>query len=339
MVRTLFLLAAAALSGCASLPIETRLRPGPPLKVDAVAVYPVAFRWSEPAYRSFELSHDLVNRLLGLERFAVFGPGEIKILRAMDDNPVASTNLAVVLAERDYSPTAALILRPWMERSVQSDTQALYDDKGRQIGEKRTEHVTVLIHLEVHHSGVRDPLGEVSCKVDLDPFAEREESDPMPEVRDALRRVLDATIGVLDDANRIQAARIRRPLGFAYLWNPRALYDYEEPGRPSLERWLATQDALTRDVTRLARLRFFTPDFTDRTLSIMNKLPGGLWIARVSRHDVDLRGGDVIVEIGGEPALPQVLARRLRAAPPGGKVPIIVRRPADRVKLELPVRD
>ena len=96
---------------------------------------------------------------------------------------------------------------------------------------------------------------------------------------------------------------------------------------------------MTRETTRFACYKFFAQEETDRTVSIMLKLPGGLWITQLERTDDGLAGGDVIMDVAGEPASPQVLARRLRAARPGSTIPLNVRRSADHLTVQLPVRD
>jgi hypothetical protein len=332
-------LAVLCASACSSLQVETTVRDGRPLGVEAVAVFPFSFRWSEPAYRSFELSQEVVTRLMTSERFAVFGPGEFQIYRSSEENLNASTNLGSILASRHLRPTDVLAVKPWAEKQVQSDVKQLYDMAGHAIGQQRNELVTVVLHLDVGHGDVKGDVAEFTTKIDLDPFAEREDSDPMPEVTRALRDLADRVPRELDRHDRIATREVHRSWGFAYLWVPKAVFDYEEPGRESLEKWLAVQDMLTREATRLACYKFFTPNETDRTLNTMLKLPGGLWVTQVDHPEDGLLPGDVILEAGAEAATPQAIGRRLRAAATGSTIPLLVRRQAERVTVNLPVRD
>jgi hypothetical protein len=195
------------------------------------------------------------------------------------------------------------------------------------------------LHLDLAHGDLKSDVGELSVPIQLDPFAEREDSDPMPEVTRALPKLVAAALRALDKHERVVTHRVHRDPGFAYTWIPKVVFDYEEPGRESLEKWLALQDVLMRESTRIARYKFFAREATDRTLSQMVKLPGGLWVTAIDRSEDGISAGDVVLEIGGEAATPQVLSRRLRAASLGSTVPLLIRRGADRVNVNLPVRD
>ena len=323
---------------CASVQFHIQVRPGRALKVDSVAVYPMGFRWSEPAYRSFQLSQALVPLLIETERFAVFGPGEFKIYRASDDNPIAATDLADVLTRHGLPPTTVLALRPWAEKQVESDTKQAFDSTGHPVGQQRVERLSVLLHLEISHGEQKEDIAEITARVEQDPFAEREDTDPMPEVTRALQQMVELALQSLDEAGRLTARHVHRDIGFSYLWVPRILFDYEEPGRPALEKWLATQDLVTKEAARLAAYKFFLGGQDDHTIGAMLRLPGGLWITDSERPGDGLRRGDVILEVAGEPATPQVLHRHLRAVAHGAKIRLDLRRGPDRVSLQFPVR-
>jgi hypothetical protein len=332
------LLAAASLValGCSGN-LQVRVRPGGPLQVQAAAVYPVSFRWDEPAWRSYELGQLLVLQAMATGRYAVFGPGEFKLVRETADNPFIGSDIALGLANHGFSALQALVFRPWIEKRAQSAVKQLFGPDGKPRGVERVEEVTYLVHLEVFHSATREIVAESSATVEVDPFASHEPSDPQPELTEALVKLMRRTLAEL--ADRAPGAPIERSAGFEYVWNPKAGFTFALERRPALADALRTMDLLEQDLAMEARLRFFLPDADNATLASLKRLPPGLLVTRVGPEALGagLGAGDLVTEIQGEPALPQTLQRALRAARAGTPLTLRVRRSTGFAELALPI--
>ncbi len=326
MDRARFILPALFLSafGCSSA-IKVDMRPGERLPVEAVAIFPVRFRWDEPAYRSFELSQMLTLQAMESGRYAVFGPGEFKLVSAASDNPFLGSDFALGLADRGLSPMKAIVFRPSVERRTQSEVKQVFDDQGRPKGNARVELSSVLVRLEIFHSASRELIAEITGRAELDPFAERDPSDPTPELTALLSRMMKAALREV--AERAPGSPQEREPGFSYRWCPKSALEFSVDGKPPLSASLERMDALEQDVAAEARLRFFYPKLDDRDLARLKRSPAGLFVTRVSPALRDqLAEGDVVVEVNGEPALPQALQRALRATPRGQALKLKVRR-------------
>jgi len=89
---------------------------GPPLDVRAVAVYPYAYGWEEPAYRSLLKASDAVAVVAAGRRLPVLLPTEIKVSRFEDDNVLAGSDASRLAVARGLPPRAFLVVRAWADR-------------------------------------------------------------------------------------------------------------------------------------------------------------------------------------------------------------------------------
>ena len=314
--------------------VTVKVRPGPPLLAQAVAVYPCEFRWEEPAYRSFEVSEALALQAMATGRYAVFGPGEFKLVRGSSDNPFVGTDITLQLADRGLSPMAALVVKPILERRSQSELKQVYDEKGRPKGAQRVEAARIVARIEVFHSSSREMVADASGAVDIDPLSPRDASDPMPEATALLKRMMDETLREV--AVRAPGQGSERGAGFTYLFNPKAALDFTVEGKPPFTEALSKLDALEQDVALESRLRFFLAETDAATVTRLLHMPGGLYVTTVGAAGASgLAPGDLIVSVNGEPALPQALQRALRAALPGQPIPLRVRRSSGLADLAL----
>ena len=301
------------------------LRPGPALAAEALAVSPCEFRWSEPAYRSFEISEALALQAVETGRYAVFGPGEFKLVRGNAENPFVGSDLALQLADHGLSPMAALVFKPVLEKRSQSAVKQLYDDQGRPKGSARVEEATLVARLEVFHSSSREMVADASAAVEIDPLAARDAADPLPEATALLRKMMARMLDRI--VERAPGKTVERSPGFEFVWNPKARLDFAMEGRPALAEALRKLDALEQDVALEARLRFYLPEVDAPILARLRRLPGGLLVTRVGAAAASgLQEGDLVLSINGEDAMPQVLQRALRAALPGQPIALRVRR-------------
>lgn len=310
--RVLAPLLGLALAGlaCSSGPYRAQRAVPESLTASAVVVYPFGFRWDAPAWRSFELSQRLVDGALAQagERALFFGPSEVKVYRAGDDNAWAASNAVTVLTPYGIRPDAALVLRPWAEKRVQSGQRELLDAKGKTVGQSAVEETVFLGHVEVLHPSSHSVILELSGEAVVDPFAERTDdgADPTPE----LTRLME---GLVREALKTLEPHLRPPRepspapALAVALVPWAAFDYG-PATASL-------DALEAEVMRQQRLRFSNPGVPLPTLDKLARQPEGLYVLSAP-PGAKLAGGDAVLTLNGAPALPQALARARLAPTP-----------------------
>jgi hypothetical protein len=314
------------LAGCAAAPqITVRQRATSPVAARAIAVYPFASRWDEPAWRGYLKAMDAVQLLVDRGRLLVFAPGEFLLFRADVDDPRIGTDLVSVLAHRNLPPSAFLALRGWAERRVERTTGEL-DGHGVV---RSSEEVTTLVHLDLLDGRSGRPILELEGRARRDPGAPADPFDPSPEVTRLQRALLDALWSEL--APLLTAPPPPR-VGVMARWLPASALTWAPPGRPSLLESLASKDALDADLARLAVYRYVDPTSDDAVVSRAMRRPGGLLVEKAEPPWSDgLRPGDVIVQAAGEAVVgPQVLQRA--AAPSrAGAIDLVVDRGGVRV--------
>lgn len=326
----LALAVAALVPSCTGGRQQRRLFIPPSLKVSAVLVYPFGFRWEEPAYRSFELAQRLVQVADAAlaDRALLFGPGEFKVYRPDDNNAWAATNAVSLLPPHRLRPEQAIVLRAWCERRVATSRQDVTDSRGRALGARAAEETTYLGHVELVHPSTQFVLVEMVGEVTPDPFASRaeDEPDPTPELTALMSRLVEDALRPLEEHWQPPGAP-RWPADPAALKlraNPAALYTFGEAGRPSLERLLATLDPVERDLLKVGRVRFLNPELSFDEATRLARLPPGLHVVSAP-PGMKLQPGQLVTEIRGEQALPQMLQRARLSPDP---VPIKVRQPS-----------
>jgi hypothetical protein len=116
-------------------------------------------------------------------------------------------------------------------------------------------------------------------------------------------------------ADHLKAPREPSPAPGTVALIPWQAFDYAEEGRPAHLGALAMMDPLDAELLRQQRLRFANPVVELPVLDRMTRLPAGLHV--LSAPDAGtLAPGDVILQIEGQPALPQGLARTRLAPTP-----------------------
>lgn len=287
------------------------------LSASAVMVYPFLFRWPEPAFRSFELSQRLLDVALNEagERALFFGPSEFKVYRPEEDNAWAASNAVTLLAPCHLRPEQGLVLRAWAERRTQSAQGELVDTKGRAVGQSSVEETTYVGHVEVLHPSTRQRVLEISGEVKADPFAEHTDdgADPTPELTSLMEKLTREALRAL--ADHLRAPREPSPAPAQVALIPWQAFEYSEEGRPAHLGALASMDPLDAEVLRQQRLRFANPALETPVLDRMVRLPAGLYVLSAPEAG-KLAPGDVILQVDGQPALPQVLARARLAPTP-----------------------
>lgn len=312
-----------ALTGAACSSGYKTLREVPAeLSASAVLVYPFLFRWPEPAYRSFELSQRLIDVALSEagEQALFFGPSEFKVYRPEDDNAWAASTAVTLLVPYGIRPEQALVLRPWAERRIQSGQGELLDAKGRPVGQSTVEETTYQGHVEVLHPSTHHRVLEISGEVKADPFAERTDdgADPAPELTVLMEKLTRQALQAV--AEHLHAPREPSPAPATVALIPWQAFEYADEGRPAHVGALALGDPLDAELLRQQRLRFANPGVETPVLDRLARLPAGLYVLS-SPEGGKLAPGELLLEIDGQPALPQVLART-RLAPTPAQVQV-----------------
>jgi hypothetical protein len=321
-----------ALLACASGPrVEVRHRSSGPIPARVAVVYPYAFRWDEPAFRVHQKSMDEVLFLVGRARLLVFAPGEFQVLRAEEPRPLIGTDLVTVLTQRGLDPRSFLAFRGWAERRI-----AISHGELEQRGKVRAvsyQDVTYVAHLEVVDAG-GDVLVELQGQVEAGKAEDRPEYDPMPELTALHRRLLEAAWEELEP--RLAAPPLPSP-AIETRWLPASTLDYGGPAQATLKERMRGMDSLEADMAKIAVYRYYAPSLSVRQLGYELRLPGGLYVQRARPPFAGpLEHGDVILQVGGEPAIgPQVLQRAL-AAPRDVPLRLRVARGPARLEVEVP---
>jgi hypothetical protein len=318
------LLAAGCLllaSGCAAAPSSWRtVKPlsDRPITARAVAVYPFAFRWDEPASRSLLLAMKAVDALSATDRLLVFGPTEFTVLSHEANDPRASTDLLAEMAQRSLPATSFVALRCWAEQRAER-TVGTIDGKGKVL---HTERVTYVEHLELLDGAGGGVLLELEGQVERDPAAASDPFDPTPDLTRLHQRLLERAWAALEP--RLTAPSLA-PLAVGVRWLPAAAVTWAPPGAVSLADLLARADPLDADVRRLAVYGFVDPGADDGRLAQAVRLPGGLLVERAEGPWAEgLRPGDVIVKASGEPAAGRQVLQRVAALSRAGVVELTV---------------
>ncbi len=297
------------LSGVACrTPYQTQRSIPPELTAHTVLVYPFGFRWPEPAWRSFELSQRLIDTALDEagETALFFGPSEFKVYRPQDDNAWVASDAVSRLASQGLRADQALVLRPWAERRVQSAQRELQDAQGRPMGVSTVDETTFQGHVEVLHPSSGRVLVEVTGEAKPDPFAERVEEDPAPELTRLMEGLTRQALSALEGT--LRPPRLPSPPLARVALVPWEAFQYAEEGRPAFAPTLASLDALDAEVVRHQRLRFANPELEPETLARLSRMPAGLYVLEAPPGG-RLAPGELVVGLEGGPALPQVLAR------------------------------
>lgn len=315
---------AVLLSGCAASGPSVKTSIPGDLRVEAIAIQPFGFRWPESASRSLLLAGRIEAQLdaaMG-DKVLLFAPPDFRVYRPEADS-WAGTNVVALFPEWQVRPDHALVLRGWAEKRSLSSRQEISNAQGNQVGTAAAEETTYVAHVELVAPSTQTVVVEVNGKAQVDPFAESpvDEADPTPELTTLVKSLVAEAIQAV--APSVHGPAPAHDFGLTTLWVPQAAIQYEEPGRASLEKWLATQDPLEADIQRVSVMRFANPGLPDAGATQFTRMPGGLFVTGLPPGS-PLRAGDLIVQIRGEPALPQTL-QRAKFAP--GPVPVRVRHP------------
>ena len=319
----LWLVALVALA-CRGPSLQVKHAVSAGLRVSAMVVYPVVFRWEAPGWRAVEVSQRLVDIALAEagDTALFFGPTEVRVYRPEEDDVWAGSNTVAVLAPYGVRPEGALVLRPRAERRIQVGQRELMDSRGHAVEQSVNEALVYVATVEVLHPASRQVLLEVSGQTPANPFAEVTEdgADPTPELTGLLEALTREALKRLSGA--LQPPRAPAPpMATSVAWLP---WETLELG-PTL----AGRDLLDAEVLRRQRLRFANPGLAPGLLDALARQPGGLYV-----HEAPAGGklavGDLVLSLNGRPAPPQALARtRLTPLP----VEARVRKPSGEIVL------
>ncbi len=303
------------LIGCSGGITKVIRPPEKPITVGAVVITPVRITGtSAPGWRGFELAQRQID--LGLrdcgDRLAFFGPGEVRISRW--EEPGWLGNTAVPLLTRAAVPVdQAVLLRTTIEQRLASSTQEREDDKGRAKGGVASQETTWLVNVELLHPSTREILAELNAQVTIDPFAQptgEEEFDDAAPMTHLLEKL---TKEALQIARRWELDRPTTPdTGLTLALSPAITAAQSDAAA-------AQTDALQAEIWMQARARFLSPWLTDDQAAKLARTTQALLVVAAPGGG-SVQPGDLILNIDGEPPLPEVLARKRLTG-----VPVVVR--------------
>ena len=159
-------------------------------------------------------------------------------------------------------------------------------------------------------------LVEVSDRTTVDPFASADAGvDPAPELTALMERLTRVALEALQPQLVAPPPAPLRLEGHRFALSPHFALRFASEGRPALTERLPAMDLLEGTLLRLARGRFANPQLDEASLARLDRLPAGLLILEAP-PTARLQAGDLILRVGGGPALPQVLARQLLSGGP-----------------------
>jgi hypothetical protein len=305
MLRSSALAVALTLAACASgPPVRLLRRPAPLPNVRAVAVYPYAFRWDEPAWHAHAKAMDAVLAVSARNRVLVFGPDDFQVFSAASDDPRAGTDLVPVLAASGLPPTAFVALRGWAERRI-ARVAGTVEGRGRAASAVH-EETTWVAHLEALDGGGGGVLLELVAQVRRDP-TRADPWDPAPELTALHRRLVEVA---WEELSAKLPARRLAPMPVAVRWVPGAPPASTPHARSSPGETLGESDPIEASLARLSVLRYFDRESGDAELARRARLPGGLLVQAGGAWAPPLREGDLVLAVDGKPAAgPHVLQR------------------------------
>ncbi len=313
--RFFFSLLIAGCVGCAGDFRSVLREPEAPLSIAAVVVTAPRLVGVEAAgWRSYELGQrqvDVALRQVG-ERLALFGPGEVRVGRWGEPGWLGTTAVPL-LVRQGVSAEQALLVRTVVERRDASTSQEREDAAGLAKGGVKSAEVQWLVTVELLHPSSRAVLAELSGAVTIDPFAQptgEEDFDPAPPMTRLLEQLTKEALRL---ARRWAVERpAARDLGLTLALSPAIVAAQPDAAR-------AQPDALQAEVWMQGRARFLSPWLPEELVVKLSRTPPSLLVV-AAPGDAAVQPGDLLLQIDGEPPLPEVLARRRL----GGQ-PVLVR--------------
>jgi len=216
---------------CRTPPAAAAEATAPPVELRALAVYPYAFGWDEPAYRSLLKSADAVAEAARLP-LEVIPPTEFQVTRPENPNVLAGSDAAQAVSRRGHPARAFAALRAWAERSGARTVSSA--NQGGVAASALRDESTVVAHVQVVDAATGDVLARASGRV---PAAEEPSpaGDPLPQLTSLHRRLLAEALR--DLAARLPPGRAARAP--ARPLEPSAFEPFGLPGRPSLRETAA----------------------------------------------------------------------------------------------------
>lgn len=245
---------AGALPACAGLPIRGRTLHGlHGFHPQAVVVYPFAFRWAEPPWRAYQQSRAVVDTLLASDRYLVFGPGELEVYRPHTNDVLVGSNLLTPITRADIAASQTVVVRTWAERRVQTGAKMTYDAHGRPVGQVRSEHTTYVAHIELVRADTGTLVAEAHVRIDVDPFAEQPDWDPLRPLTRADRALAKWALARLEGG-----ADLPDDSGLTLAENPGRAFDFHVNAHdPGSGVALARLGPLEQDSVMLSVFRAF----------------------------------------------------------------------------------
>lgn len=215
---------------------------GPPLDVRAVAVYPYAYGWEEPAYRSLLKASDAVAVVGAGRRLPVILPTEIQVTRFQDDNVLAGSDAGKAMAARKLPPRAFLVVRGWADRlGARTVRESVV---GGAVASTLADETTIVARVQVVDASTGEVLVDAEGRIRPGDGGAGPGADPEPGLTELHRRLVsEAWEAVLPRLAQAMPSGDGRGLDAA------AFEAFALPGRSSLAE-LAKRDPIAAQAAR-----------------------------------------------------------------------------------------
>ncbi len=322
------------LAGCGGPPAglwRPQSPPAGPLRV--LAVMPVSVRGEADSEQSYRRTVDLLSGLGDGDSLDLLGPDEISVSAAGALEPSMATDALLVAARAGYRPEDLGLLRVWVNRATLRGSSVALDAQGQQAAAQGSTELRWTLRGELWQLVPERKLAELRQELVPDPFAERPEGEPHPELRDALQQLGREVAALLAPAG----PRPERELGCTLRASPRPVLQWRDGALPSLQDSLAKLDPLDSELRLWQAFQALAPGVDLPLAQRLARQDPGL---RVEALGPDcrvpgLQVGDLIVTLDGEPLAHLHALRRRMAQGRALRRKLEVLRGEERIELEL----
>jgi hypothetical protein len=162
--------------------------PGPPLDVRAVAVYPYAYGWEEPAYRSLLKASDAVATVAAGRRLAVVLPTQVRVERFHDDNVLAGSDASRTVVALGLPPKAFWVVRAWADRlGARTVRESVVDGLVRS---SLVDETTIVARVQIVDAATGEVVVEAEGRLRPGEGGAAPGTDPEPELTALHRKLL-----------------------------------------------------------------------------------------------------------------------------------------------------
>ncbi|MFM7200026.1 MAG: hypothetical protein ACKO6N_04480 [Myxococcota bacterium] len=266
-----------------------------PLKVEDVAVYPFTVQFYGNASLSYERTVDLVSSVLEPGRFRVYSFGDFQVFTQENVGLYEGRSLLQVIKAENIALEGLALLKGGATLVPESFDRAPKREDGTRTV---TGPITVDLYIELYHYQQQLRLARAEQRLVLDPL-KATPNDPFPELTVAVRALADKTLSLA--SKNIQPGRILPTYPLVTYADHSLLFKIATDDKPSLGRFMLSQDEVDAEISVLKGYQYFYPEITLLEAQRLNATPG-VMIKQLPEGWMQGQGlevGDIIQKIQG----------------------------------------